>query len=153
MSAYIVDNETIHKLVAYFKKYPDLLGWDKAKSLQRKQECYDLEIVTPAEDKRNVWSEFGSELRSMNVEAVASRYPRSALDELPGKMDEHSYIHRACLRPSDVEAYKLLLSYLYQCSEGKIPESELFQTMEKSHYNLARKIIRALPSYESAIWA
>lgn len=51
-----------------------------------------------------------------------------------------------------VFAVKQLQCLLYQCSEGDVPDSPLFQAMQKLSGDLCESIVRRLPAYERAPW-
>ena len=51
-----------------------------------------------------------------------------------------------------LQAFKSLQCYLYQCSEGDVPDSEFFKEVDKFQGQLANKIITKLPEYEGMIW-
>jgi len=47
---------------------------------------------------------------------------------------------------------KSLQCWKYQCSEGDIPETKLYQFFEEVEHHLALKIVINLPEYDKATW-
>jgi hypothetical protein len=50
------------------------------------------------------------------------------------------------------EIYKALNCYLYQCSEGNVPESDLYKALRSICNTLAHCIVNDLPEYQTAVW-
>ena len=56
-------------------------------------------------------------------------------------------------KPANMAAlYKSLKCYLYQCTEGDVPESDLYKAIENISTTIAEYIISDLPEYELAAW-
>lgn len=53
---------------------------------------------------------------------------------------------------TDVRLYKSIRCFLYQCSEGDVPEKPLFKLMEQFSADVAGDIIWALPSWDELPW-
>ena len=148
MSAYVVDNSTIHKIVAYLRRFPDKMpGGQHIQAKEDRYQCGPREVGKP---RRDAWAEFGTELRLLNVAAVEDRYPDH--DELPGVIGENEYTHKDVMIPSDIVAHKALGCFLYQCAEGNVPETELYQVMETTYNGIAYHIISELPAWQAASW-
>jgi hypothetical protein len=90
--------------------------------------------------------ELAEKLYQLNVEAVAQRYSlhreRTPVQFIPG----------AGLSSSPVRGYKLLQCYLYQCSEGNVPETALFKQLSALAGDIAQDIVQSLPAYDDAPW-
>lgn len=99
-------------------------------------------------------------LRKMNIDAVNHRYGKNKkmYDEL-GYSEGYDIWKSVELNDSLVQIqswhYQLLKSlhhYIYQCSEGKIPDTELYKGIEKLINNLENFIATNQPEYEEAEW-
>jgi hypothetical protein len=123
----------------------------KGANIQAKHERYQCAPREVGKPQRNAWKEFGAELRLLNIAAVESRYPNSD-GKLPGKLDENCYVHREITAPRLIAFHKALGCFMYQCSEGSIPDSELYKIMDNTHIRSAFEIIHELPEYSAAEW-
>lgn len=139
MSAYIVDDKTINRIVS-------------AAIL------HTLDSLTPApgflmldSQEPDDWHALGSAMRDMNVAAVIARYGPS--DSLPGPLPLLPYQFRLVTAPGLVQTVKSLACYLYQCSEGDIPERRLYQQLDKWQTELCRHYVTESDAYDRAKWA
>lgn len=131
MSAYIVDDETINRIVSF-------LATDRDAKYQIDRLAIDLST-------QKAQSIFGRKLFRMNCAAVQHRYHQD-------KPDRDNYWFQYELCPNRMQVYKSIQCFLYQCSEGNVPDSELFKKMEDIKAWLAENIISALPEYDKAAW-
>lgn len=128
MSAYIVNDLTINRIVSYLMRDRDRLPFIKD----------DL-----AEANIDL-NELGQAMLDLNRRAVDYRYSES---------NEASVLVPATVPVTRIQALKSLRCWLYQCSEGNIPEEEeLFKIMESYSGALAYAIVRTLPEFEQAEW-
>lgn len=86
------------------------------------------------------------ELYDMNVKALNARY-----EDIEGMTIEFKYIQTASF-DSLYQALKSLRCYLYQCSEGDIPEEELYKSLRSNESETMNEIIELSPEYNSADW-
>jgi hypothetical protein len=128
MSAFVVDNSTISRVVTFFQhsRYfgPVVAGYD----LRQANDRHALGFV----------------MHSMNVSAVGQRYLGYLGEVVPYKF---SYEFG-----STFAALKSLECWIYQCSEGDIPERQLYKDMKELSAQLAMSIVSELPEYKSAPW-
>ena len=139
MSAYIVGKETIDSIVTYIHHQPiaEIESYYPA-IYEAYQNGNKDPHYSPDPNK------LGQKLWAMNVRAVDQRY------------SEKNPIEIYCfeLRVARlIQTYKTLRCYLYQCSEGNVPQFPLYQDLEKLSYSIANKIISELPEYEETKWA
>jgi len=92
-------------------------------------------------------------MKQANEEAYAGRYGDEMEQPFPVN-DRGYYAGRAGEMATDVESYKALQCWLYQCSErGLSPASlDLLGRMSKVLADLARIIVEHLPEYDKAKW-
>ena len=139
MSAYVVDDETINRVVTHLDN-DDRARWN----LEQIREALGTATVQP--------EALGLAMFKLNVEAVGQRYPDlKSIEDMPGEIGHYEYAHRIelCGR---VQALKSLECWLYQCSEGNVPERPLFQAMQSMAHSLAMDIVASTPEYERAKW-
>ena len=141
MSAYIVDDKTINRIVA--AAMLRTLG-----SLGPLVRQFRL---VPDNPEPHDWAALGSALRDMNVAAVIARYGPS--DSLPGPSPLLPYRFRLISAPSLIQTVKTLACYLYQCSEGDIPEQRLYQQLDNWQAELCRYYVTESDEYDQAEWA
>ena len=85
----------------------------------------------------------GQRLWNLNTKAVDQRYDEKIPVEL------YKFSPEPC---GKVQLLKSLHCFLYQCSEGNVPESELYRDVDRLSNNLAVEIIDAMPEYQSSEW-
>jgi hypothetical protein len=85
----------------------------------------------------------GEKMRLLNEAAYFYRY---------GEVKHAPFVFVSRLPCSDVQAFKLLQCFTYQCSEGNILKRKLFKLLAAIKIALAYKIISELPEYEKAAW-
>jgi hypothetical protein len=143
MSAFIVSEKTMNLAVDAMRRATahDTTLRAKFPGLDRERGPF----VALLGESDSVLTALGFRLYEMNADAVEARYHER--QEVP----VFRYSNRAHLA-SDVEAFKALRCLLYQCSEGNVPESELYRDAERAGHVLAEHIVRDLPAYNAAPW-
>lgn len=134
MSAYIVAPETIDRIVTYLDE------------LQLRHEWLYLEALRAAEvspGRPDTSTALGQALYRLNAAAV---------DHCYGESDEAPAYHYTYRRASPTQVYKSLQCFLYQCSEGDVPQHPLYQALDRIQRKLAADIIARLPEYQAAVW-
>ena len=145
MSAYVVDDSTINRILAAAWQW-----WMAGRGR-------GIPPI-PREWGQHSWPEnapeLGAEMRAMNVAAVKARYPDDADDELPGPRPLLPYKWESEACPSIEQVIKSLDCYLYQCAEGDIPETwELYNVLRNWQLDLCYHIVNQSKQYQDAEWA
>ena len=144
MSAYIVENKTINRIIAAILYSRELGGY----------------FSGPLPPISNKWLkefaqsdpvEIGCALYGMNENAVMQRYSDLKRDDLPGPI-ESGYRYNDEPLASATQIYKSLQCYMYQCSEGDVPELPLYKALEEYRSSIADHMITNTPEYERANW-
>ena len=94
----------------------------------------------------------GRRLLKMNIRATGQRYPdKPYLDEQQAKkaINTFNYDPAYCNKYQEL---KSLQCYLYQCSEGTIPQTKLYRELRKHETELINAIISSIPEYDKAEW-
>jgi hypothetical protein len=134
MSAFIVDGKTIDRIVSFLL--------DNVREFNGIGISYTSQVPWA----QGVGTQIGQQLYRLNTDAVNSRYREG--EESPGTR----YHYTAVGRLSDIQAYKSIKCFLYQCSEGDVPERPLFIELSKVHGDLAHRIVCATARYDRAEW-
>ena len=135
MSAFIVEDKTINKIVCWLDIDRNRNGrwyWQKI-----------AEAIEVPEHDEEFPDKLGLSMSLLNVDAVNQRYSEST------QAEGYQFHFEQC---SDMEAYKSLCCWLYQCAEGTCPETALYKIMERAKGHIANEIISKLPAYEMAEW-
>ena len=91
----------------------------------------------------------GRRFYRMNVDAMRARYPK---ENYPLDLALSYTYSRSLGHCSNIEALKAVNCLLYQCMEGDVPRSDLYQYLESVLTKLAFAIACALPEYKEAAW-
>jgi len=87
----------------------------------------------------------GRRMHELNARAVAEHY-REEPETWPMAVNTPS---KAC---SDIQAYKSLRCWLYQCTEGDVPEDRLYRDMADMANAWACHLVAMSDAYEKAGW-
>lgn len=136
MSAFVVEDKTINKIVAWLANNRDIESW---------LEHWHPEINLNGRESRTA---FGQALFDMNVEAVNQKYGENQAQEF--RPLDYDYLME--LPQPDIHTYKTLNCLLYQCSEGNVPETKLYKSMVSIKHYLADRIVSHLKAYDEAPW-
>jgi len=139
MSAYVVDDATINKVVSFLAlKQQGSRGFYPADALEG---YYDLR------DEADV-SKLAYDMFDLNCIAVDQRYGEGEAAEFRPLDFEYRFV----MPPPIIVVYKALNTWLYQCSEGNVPGRKLYQLMDSVSNRLAHEIVRSTPQYEATPW-
>jgi hypothetical protein len=105
-------------------------------------------IATYLEDCREIANgkSFAKKLYDMNAGALKQRYPNSYIDMIS---DFQGFDPTRSSKPG---VLKRIHCYLYQCSEGDVPNSPLFKLIKEIGERLKNSIIEELPDYKNEPW-
>ena len=146
MSAFVVDDETINRVVSWLNVQA-MGGAEKwrycLKPIHRSGYILDTEIGC----KR-----LGEEMFTVNCNSIEQRYGEGEAKEFRDL--DYKYVFMGFGAVQNVEqVIKSLRCWLYQSCEGNIPEtSVLYQAMEQLSKDIAFAIVQASPKYDGATW-
>jgi len=135
MSAFIVDDETINRIVDFVNQ---MEPWDLG-NVGLEPFDHDVEIMTA----------FGKRLYAMNCDAVRQRYEHhddATFLEMFGPIG----YQWATVTTDTMAAYKSLSCLIYQCTEGDVDESQDYAMLIKLRGMWADAIVCDLPAYDAA---
>ena len=133
MSAYIVKDKTINRVVTWLSVQPEFLQ-------KRVAGNAEIEIEDP-----EFRFKLGLSMYKLNVDAVNERYQENHDPDLSFKA-RHEFANR-------IQVLKSLRCWLYQCTEGEAVTRPLYKAMETLRDFLALEIVESMPKYEAAEWA
>lgn len=140
MSAYVVEDETINQVLAWFQQ--DQFGPRKVATWHLKKAGFD---PSDAKSMRGL----GHEMFRLNIYAVDARYGDGEAE----KFRPLDYEFVSLMPPAKIQALKSLQCLIYQCSEGDVVERPLYQMLRDIEFAICRDIVGSLPEYDRAAWA
>ena len=139
MSAFMVDDKTINSVVTWLTREVQssrfTLDW-----LARE---YDVDLTSDGWDEKLAHAMF-----QLNCDGVNARYGAGEAE----KFRPLNFTYKPEIYHSLVQVLKSLQCWKYQCSEGDVPETKLYQFFEEVEHHLALKIVMNLPEYDKATW-
>ena len=154
MSAYVVEDETIGRIVGFLFDKAAAARWEEPTLSPLAVPCKELSYNLRSEAGRRgpalrrSCERLATAMRFMNVGAVRGRYEDADERGMVGTAQAIALGHST--RP--VVAYKALRCWLYQCTEGDVPNSPLYKAVEEIAAALAQEIVQALPEYDETPW-
>jgi hypothetical protein len=132
MSAFVLNNNQISKIVSWVT---GLRAWQR--------HAYTLKPLGYANNGHESKNALGIDLLAMNQDAVMQRYPDCDATDLPGPINPKPYDYEP-LTCGLFEAYDLIGSFIYQCSEGNVPECDLYKAVEGIYNSMAHRLARSV---------
>jgi len=139
MSAFIMEDKTINRILSYMVADDDLKHYLPALGI----DLTDDKLVTASATM------LGRAMMAMNCAAFNSRYGEG---EAERELGDNRYNFQSISAPSKFQAASSLRCFLYQCSEGDIPNRLLFKAISDYADALAWSIVRDTPEYKNAEW-
>ncbi len=139
MSTFIVADNTINYVVNWLRREEDRLYLFTGK-LQK----------LGFNPSNAGWAErLGYAMFLLNIKAVDARYGKGAAEKF--RKFDYRFEHTEAV--SFVQVLKSLQCWLYQCSEGAVPETKMYQFFDRDvRLYLMDAIITKLPEYQEAVW-
>lgn len=148
MSAWYVGTESLSMITDIISRY--LVGGFNSFGFE-----FPREIVTlfDGESDKRIFDA----LAGMNLNALEQRYSKETTAEMyDGKDYEDGHdIWKPSedgVQPWHYQLLKSLKCYIYQCSEGNVPDSPIYKAMEKLSISVAMFIACHQPEYKEAEW-
>ena len=144
MSSFIIQDETINKLVNFFVTCSYSKEEFKPQITQEINK-YGYDLNYNQEDKNPDANNLGQRMKVLNKKAWNYKYNKRGDFDL-FKQDETL---------NEYEIYQILKSlqcFLYQCSEGNIPKDKLYITLSNIEKILISYIVSNLDEFKKAKW-
>ena len=139
MSAFIVEDTTINRVVTWLKREVQCsrftLDW-----LARE---YNVDLTSDNWDEKLAQAMF-----QLNCDGVNARYGEGEAETFRPL----HFTYQPEIQYSPVQVLKSLQCWHYQCSEGDVPKTKLYQFFEEVEHHVALKIVMSLPEYDKAKW-
>jgi hypothetical protein len=91
-------------------------------------------------------TQIGRKLFLMNRRALQARYGRGEHLRVP------EFLFEKWADATPVQQFAAMRCLLYQCCEGGVPHSRLYNELNHAAGELAQRIVQDLPGYEKAHW-
>ena len=152
MSAFLCESKTFDKIAGTLSFYADYKQHHVARTAHAASFILNIRVLDEdgntklyptVEEQAAV---FARRLYEMNLEAVNQRYS-------DGAFDDYGYKYRPTMPMHNKYALlKQIQCLTYQCSEGDVPETDLFKRLESIQRALALDIVTNTKEYEAAAW-
>ena len=139
MSAYVVEDKTINRIVTWLSR--EVIT--NLSTLDHLAQKYNVDLVGSNWDNK-----LASAMFQLNCDGVNARYGEGEAQSFRPL----NFTYKTEQYFSLVEVFKSLQCYTYQCCEGDIPETTLYQFFAEMENYLAVKIVTGLPAYDKATW-
>jgi hypothetical protein len=138
MSAFMVNTNVMAKVVTAI-----LLNLD---TFDGESTCRAALLAAPTDAQKEAGTKIGQKLFLMNRRALCARYGLGDHLRVP------EFIFEKWADATPVQQFKAISCLLYQCCEGKVPNSPLYDELNRAVGELAQRIVQDLPEYEQASW-
>ncbi len=139
MSAFIVEDQTINRVVTWLTREVSTSHFTLAQLARE----YDIDLVSDTWDEKLAKAMF-----QLNCDGVNARYGEGKTEKFRPLNFTYQPKHDFSL----VQVLKSLQCWLYQCNEGDVPTTKLYQFFAEVENHLALKIVVSLPEYDKAQW-
>ena len=140
MSAFMVEDTTINRVVTWLTREVHRNHFAIEELLARE---YGIDLESAG------WGEkLAQAMFQLNCDGVNARYGKGEAETF--RSLNFRYQPEAC--QSLVQVLKSLQCWQYQCSEGDVPETKLYQFFEAVEHHVALKIVMSLPEHDKAKW-
>jgi hypothetical protein len=136
MSAYMVNIKVMAKVVTAL-----LLNFD---TFDGKSMARGALLAAPTDAQKEAGTTIGKRLFLLNRRALRARYGCGEHLRLP------EFVLEKWADATPVEQFAAMRCLLYQCHEGKVHESRLYDELSRAAGELAQRIVQDLPDYEKA---
>ena len=108
--------------------------------------CRVALLASPTDAQKEAGTKIGRKLFLLNRRALRARYGCS------GDIRLAEFVFEKWADATPVEQFKVIHCLLYQCCEDKVPNSPLYDELNRAAGELAERIVQDLPEYEKASW-
>jgi hypothetical protein len=108
--------------------------------------CRSALLATPTDAQKEAGTKIGRKLFLLNRRALRARYGPGEHLHIP------EFVFEKWTDATSIEQFKAMCCLLYQCREGKVPNSRLYAELNNAAGELAQRIVQDLPQYAKASW-
>ena len=138
MSAFMVSTIVMAKVVTAILLNLDMFGTESTRRVSL--------LATPTDAQKDTGTKIGRKLFLMNRRALGARY------ECSSRFPLSQFVFAKWADATPVEQFKAMRCLLYQCCEGEVPNSQLYDELNRAAGELAQRIVQDLPEYDKASW-
>lgn len=139
MSAFIVEDQIINRVVDWLNHLQPTYQHNE---YIMQQAGYD--VRSPLHCKR-----LAEDMFTLNCESIEQRYGEGEAE----KFRDLDFRHKPEYCLDIFQVLKSLQCFLYQCSEGSVPEqSKLYKALKDVEHNICYHLVSNMPQYEAAKW-
>jgi hypothetical protein len=138
MSAFMVNTNVMAKVLTAI-----LLNLDQ---FDGESTCRVALLASPTDAQKEAGTKIGRKLFLMNRRALRARYGCGGDTRLA------DFVFDRWADATPVEQFKAMSCLLYQCHEGKVHHSRLYDELNRAVGELAQRIVQDLPEYDQASW-
>ena len=138
MSAFIVNTNVMAKVLTAI-----LLNFD---TFDGKSTARGALLAAPTDAQKEAGTNIGKKLFLLNRRALRARYGCGDHLRLP------EFVFERWADATPVQQFKAMSCLLYQCHEGEVHESRLYDELNRAAGELAQRIVQDLPEYDKASW-
>jgi hypothetical protein len=138
MSVFMLNTNVMAKVVTAI-----LLNLD---TFDGESSCRLKLLASPTDAQKEAGNKIGKKLFLLNRRALRARYDCGGQRRVP------EFVFERWADATPVEQFKAITCLLYQCSEGNVPNSRLYDELNHAAGELAQRILQDLPEYDKASW-
>ena len=138
MSAFMVNTNVMAKIVTAI-----LLNLDAFDGESTSRAAL---LAGPTDAQKEAGTKIGNKLFLLNHRALQAPYSGGDHLRYP------EFVFEKWADASPVEQFKAMSCLLHQCCEGKVPNSRLYNELNRAAGELAQLIVQDLPEYKKASW-
>ena len=138
MSAFMVNTKVMAKVVTAILLNLDMFDGESTSRTAL--------LASPTDAQKEAGTTIGKKLFLLNRRALRARYGRGDHLRCP------EFVFGKWADATPVEQFKAIVCLLYQCCEGKVPNSPLYDELNRAAGELAQRIVQDLPEYDQASW-
>jgi hypothetical protein len=139
MSAFMVEDETINRIVTWLRREVS----NSRFAIDPVARKYGIDLGSSNWDEKLAKAMF-----QLNCDGVNQRYGEGEAERF--RPLDFRYKPEFC--HSLVQVIKSLQCWMYQCCEGDVPRTKLYQFFEEVERHLALQIVMDLREYQTAKW-
>lgn len=156
MSAYVVEDETINRIVSWIERetignngftYGQVAHSLKQAGIDPEDNGRPLRVVGN-EPEKSFPVRLGEAMSALNVRAVRERYEDADESGMIGAPYQFTRVSSA----DPFVVLKSLHCWHYQCSEGDVPNDPLYKAFEEIIHAIEGALVRQMPQYDKATW-
>jgi len=139
MSAFMVEDQTINRVVSWLKREVQTSRF----TLDRLAREYEVDLTSENWDEKLAKAMF-----QLNCDGVNARYGTGEAEQFRPL----NFTYKPEGNTFRVQVLKSLQCWMYQCNEGEVHQTKLYQFFEEVEHHLAVNIVMDLPEYDKAKW-